>query len=109
MPNRLLEILVFFITVTGSGNGADLGGLAGADAICQSQADAAGLDGTFHAYLSTQGPNAVDARDRIGEGPWFNVDGYRVAADVDALHNVEHRINSWSALTATGDRIPGTR
>ena len=78
----------FFITATGSGNGADLGGLAGADAICQSQADAAGLDRTFHAYLSTQGSNAVDARDRIGEGPWFNAAG--------------------SGLTATGNRIPGT-
>lgn len=98
----------FFITATGSGNGADLGGLAGADAICQSQADAAGLDGTFRAYLSTQGPNGVDARDRIGEGPWFNVEGYRVAADLEALHSAEHRISSWSALTATGNRIPGT-
>ena len=98
----------FFITANGSGNGADLGGLAGADAICQSQADAAGLDRTFRAYLSTQGSNAVNARDRIGEGPWFNTAGYRVAVDVDTLHSINHRVSSGSGLTATGNRIPGT-
>lgn len=98
----------FFITATGSGNGADLGGLAGADAICQSQADAAGIDRTFRAYLSTQGANAVNARDRIGEGPWFNVQGYRVAQSVDDLHSINHRVSSGSGLTATGNQIPGT-
>ncbi len=98
----------FFITATGSGNGADLGGLAGADAICQSQADAAGLDKTFHAYLSTQGRNAVNARDRIGEGPWFNANGYRVAASVDDLHSPNHRINGDTGLTATGNKVPAT-
>ncbi|PCJ42687.1 MAG: lectin [SAR86 cluster bacterium] len=98
----------FFLTATGSGNGGDLGGLAGADAICQSQADAAGLDGTFRAYLSTQGSNAVNARDRIGEGPWFNVQGARVAANVEELHSLNHRVGASSALTATGNRIPGS-
>lgn len=98
----------FFITAAGSGDGADLGGLAGADAICQSQADAAGLDRTFRAYLSTQGPNGVDARDRIGEGPWFNANGYRVAANVDDLHSANHRITAGTGLTATGNQIPGT-
>lgn len=97
----------FFITSVGSGDGADLGGLAGADAICQSQADAAGFERTFHAYLSTQGANAVNARDRIGEGPWFNPDGYRVAANVDDLHSVNHRITAGTGLTANGDQIPG--
>jgi len=98
----------FFITSVGSGNGADLGGLAGADAICQSQAVDAGLEGTFRAYLSTQGPNAVNARDRIGEGPWFNADGYRVAANVDDLHSPNHRVNGSTGLTATGNQIPAT-
>lgn len=98
----------FFITAAGSGDEADLGGLAGADAICQSQADAAGLDSTFRAYLSTQGPNGVDARDRIGEGPWFNSNGYRVAANVDDLHSANHRITGGTGLTATGNQIPGT-
>jgi len=98
----------FFITAAGSGNGADLGGLAGADAICQSQADAAGFNRTFRAYLSTQGPNAVNARDRIGEGPWFNADGYRVAANVEDLHSANHRITAGTGLTANGDQIPGT-
>lgn len=98
----------FFITSTGSGNGGDLGGLAGADAICQSQAAEAGIDRTFRAYLSTQGPNAVNAKDRIGEGPWFNAQGYRVAANVDNLHSIDHRVAAASGLTATGNRIPGT-
>jgi hypothetical protein len=98
----------FFVTAVGSGNGADLGGLAGADAICQSQADAAGIDRTFRAYLSTQGPNAVNARDRIGEGPWFNANGYRIAANVDDLHSLNHRLGPLTALTAIGERIPGT-
>src|SRR6202040_4300064 len=59
----------FFITSAGSGHGANLGGLAGADKICQTLATAAGSTKTFHAYMSTQGANAVNARDRIGSGP----------------------------------------
>ena len=63
----------FFITSVGKGDGANLGGLAGADAHCQALATAAGRGGaTWHAYLSTQGAGAVNARDRIGNGPWFN-------------------------------------
>ena len=63
----------FFITSSGNGDGANLGGLAGADAHCQLLAAAAGRGNvTWHAYLSTQGPNAVNARDRIGNGPWYN-------------------------------------
>lgn len=77
----------FFITSTPKGDGANLGGLAGADAHCQSLAAAAGRGGvTWHAYLSTQGPNAVNARDRIGSGPWFNARGQRVAQTVAELH-----------------------
>jgi hypothetical protein len=77
----------FFVTSAGSGNkGADLGGLAGADALCQSLATAAGSAKTFHAYLSTQGANAVNARDRIGSGPWYNANGQMIARDNAALH-----------------------
>src|SRR5262245_53119192 len=77
----------FLITSVGKGDGANYGGLAGADAYCQSMAMAAGRGAsTWHAYLSTQGPNAVNARDRIGAGPWFNARGQRVAMNVAELH-----------------------
>ena len=77
----------FFITSVGKGDGANLGGLTGADAHCQSLAAAAGRGGaTWHAYLSTQGPGAVSARDRIGNGPWFNQAGQRIAQNVAELH-----------------------
>src|SRR5713101_4125185 len=77
----------FFITSVGKGDGANYGGLAGADAYCQTMAAAAGRAGaTWHAYLSTQGAGAVNARDRIGNGPWFNARGGRVAMNVGELH-----------------------
>jgi hypothetical protein len=77
----------FFVTSAGKGDGANLGGLAGADAHCQALAAAAGRGGaTWHAYLSTQGQNAVSARDRIGSGPWYNARGQRVAQNVGELH-----------------------
>jgi len=77
----------FFITSTSKGEGANYGGLAGADAYCQTLAAAAGRGAaTWHAYLSTQGPNAVNARDRIGPGPWYNQKGQRVAQTVAELH-----------------------
>jgi hypothetical protein len=77
----------FFITSVGKGDGANLGGIEGADAHCQSLAKAAGRgEATWRAYLSTQGPKAVNARDRIGKGPWFNGRGQRVAQDVAELH-----------------------
>jgi hypothetical protein len=78
----------FFITSVGKGDGANYGGLAGADAYCQQLGTAAGR-GTpvvWHAYLSTQGAGAVNARDRIGSGPWFNSRGQRVAQNVAELH-----------------------
>jgi hypothetical protein len=76
----------FFATSVGSGrNGGNLGGLEGADAICQGLADAVGQGTcTWHAYLSS---STEDARDRIGAGPWLNANGDMIAADVDALHN----------------------
>jgi hypothetical protein len=82
--------MTFFVTSAGSGDGAKLGGLAGADQICQTRAQAAGAGShTWHAYLSTQasgGQPAVNARDRIGAGPWYNAKGARIAKDLGELH-----------------------
>jgi len=79
--------MTFFVTSVGKGDGANLGGLAGADAHCQALATAVGRGGaTWHAYLSTQGPGAVNARDRIGSGPWYNAKGQMVARDLAILH-----------------------
>lgn len=80
------EQMGFFVTSASIGKGGDLGGLAGADAHCQALATAAGSKKTWHAYLSTQGPNAVNARDRIGNGPWTNSRGAVVASSVAQLH-----------------------
>jgi len=95
----------FFVTSKGGGNGADLGGLAGADKHCQALADAAGLSGrTWHAYLSTQASGstpAVNARDRIGTGPWRNVKGVVIATNVDELHG-DNNISKQTALTEKG-------
>src|SRR5450830_2146473 len=80
--------MTFFVTSAGPGKGADLGGLAGADRHCQQLAQAAGAGAkTWHAYLSTQGAGAVNARDRIGKGPWMNAKGVVVASSVDDLHS----------------------
>jgi hypothetical protein len=78
----------FFITSVGKGDGANYGGLAGADAYCQQLGTAAGRGApvTWHAYLSTQGAGAVNARDRIGAGPWFNANGQMIAMNVGQLH-----------------------
>jgi len=77
----------FFVTSVGKGDGANYGGLAGADAYCQQMAVAAGRGAaTWRAYLSTQGPGAVNARDRIGAGPWYNARGQMVAANLAELH-----------------------
>src|SRR5205809_2373395 len=92
--------MTFFVTSAGSGKGADLGGLEGADRICQSLAQAAGAGGkTWRAYLSTQGPNGVNARDRIGKGPWTNAKGVVVAKDVADLHGPSNNLNKQTALT----------
>jgi hypothetical protein len=105
----------FFVTSVGKNDGANYGGLAGADAHCQSLAEAAGRgDVKWAAYLSTQGPNAVNARDRIGPGPWFNVRGQQIAANVGELHGDTHdqarlgnRINKTSALNEKGEPVNG--
>jgi hypothetical protein len=79
--------MTFFVTSVGLGKGGDLGGLAGADAHCQALATAVGRGNvTWHAYLSTQGPNAVNARDRIGNGPWYGATGNLIARNLAHLH-----------------------
>jgi hypothetical protein len=99
----------FFLTSDGSGEGGDLGGLAGADAICQNLAEGAGHGArTWRAYLSTQGANAVNAKDRIGPGPLFNADGARIAADVNELHSQASRMSVFTAIDERGRTIPGS-
>jgi len=97
----------FFVTSVGIGNGADLGGLAGADKHCQTLAQAAGAGGkTWRAYLSTQaaeGQPAVNARDRIGKGPWQNSKGVVIARDVADLHSAGNNLTKQTALTEKGD------
>jgi hypothetical protein len=98
----------FFVTSTGSGKGADLGGLEGADRHCQTLAEAAGAGSrTWHAYLSTQGSGAVNARDRIGKGPWQNAKGVTIARDVAELHG-ENKIDKTTALSEKGAPINGS-
>jgi hypothetical protein len=81
----------FFVTSAGPGKGADLGGLAGADRHCQQLAASVNAGGkTWHAYLSTQGNGAVNARDRIGKGPWVNAKGVTIAKDVAELHGTNN-------------------
>ncbi|MFT7695699.1 MAG: hypothetical protein ACI8P2_004334 [Candidatus Latescibacterota bacterium] len=99
-----------FITSSGPGNGADLGGIAGADAHCQTLADAAGAgEQLWRAYLSTQATAAapaINARDRIGSGPWYNALGVMVAENVDQLHG-ENNLNKETALDERGEVVNG--
>ncbi|HEX5509395.1 MAG TPA: lectin [Pseudolabrys sp.] len=98
----------FFVTSHGSGKGGDLGGLAGADSLCQSLAQSAGAGAkTWHAYLSTQGAGAVNARDRIGKGPWKNAKGLVVAASVADLHSANNKLNKQNNLSEKGEVING--
>jgi hypothetical protein len=100
--------MTFFVTSNGPGNGADLGGLEGADRHCQLLAQAVGAGGkTWHAYLSKQGAGAVNARDRIGKGPWQNVKGVVIAKNVADLHSDNNNINKETALSEKGDVING--
>jgi hypothetical protein len=100
----------FFVTSAGIGKGADLGGIEGADRHCQQLAQAAGAAGrTWHAYLSTQaadGKPAVNARDRIGKGPWLNAKGTVVAKNVDELHGANN-LTKQTALTEKGEVVNG--
>ena len=98
----------FFITSVGSGKGADFGGLEGADKHCQALAAAAGAGNrTWHAYLSTQGPAAVNAKDRIGTGPWQNAKGAVIAKNVAELHG-NNNLNKETGLTEKGDAVPAS-
>jgi hypothetical protein len=97
----------FFVTSANPGKGADFGGIAGADQYCQSLARAAGAGGkTWRAYLSATGATPVNARDRIGRGPWYNAKGTMVAANVDQLHGT-NQITKATALTEKGDVVMG--
>jgi hypothetical protein len=100
----------FFLTSVGIGNGGNLGGLAGADNYCQTLAQAAGAGAkTWRAYLSTQaadGAPAVNARDRIGKGPWQNSKGVAIAKDVAELHGANN-LNKQTALTEKGEVVNG--
>jgi hypothetical protein len=103
--------MTFFIASASGPNGADFGGIEGADRHCQTLAAKAGAgDKTWRAYLSTQaegGKPAVNARDRVGKGPWVNAIGVRISASVDDLHSVNNKIDNETGLTETGRRIPG--
>ena len=100
----------FFITSVGPGNGADLGGLAGADGYCQKLAATAGAGGrTWRAYLSTGWTSTtpvVNARDRVGKGPWFNAKGVMIASDVEQLHG-NNNITKATALNEKGGVVNG--
>ena len=99
--------MTFFATSMGPGNGANLGGIAGADAHCQKLAMEAGAGSrTWRAYLSTQGGNAVSARDRIGSGPWHNARGALIGNNVEDIHSMNHRLNSSTVLDERGRMIP---
>ena len=102
--------MTFFVTSAGSGKGADLGGLAGADQLCQRLAQSAGSGNrTWRAYLSTQaadGQPAINARDRIGRGPWQNAKGVVVAKDLDELHGA-NQLTKQTALTEKSDVVNG--
>ena len=99
--------MTFFITSVGPGKGADLGGLEGADRHCQALASAVGAGGKpWRAYLSTQGPGAVNARDRIGRGPWQNAKGEVIAKNVDELHG-SNNLNKQTAVTENGEVVKG--
>lgn len=105
----------FFVTSVGKGDGANLGGLAGADAHCQALGAAAGrADAVWRAYLSTQGPGAVNARDRIGAGPWHNARGQVISADNGVLHGdtieqarIGNPIGKQLALNEKGELVNG--
>jgi hypothetical protein len=100
--------MTFFITSVGTGKGADLGGLAGADQHCQMLAKAAGAGArTWHAYLSASGSPAVNARDRIGKGPWYNAKGLMVAKDVQDLHSDSNNLKKETSISEKGEVLNG--
>ncbi len=115
-PQKPPPPMSFFVTSVAKGDGGNYGGLAGADAHCQMLAQGAGRGNVkWVAYLSTQGPGAVNARDRIGQGPWYNARGTMIAANLAELHGdtleqarMGNRINKNSALTEKGASVKGS-
>jgi hypothetical protein len=105
------SVTTFFVTGTGRGEGGNLGSLAGADAHCQALANAEGSgDHSWRAYLSTTATAtapAVNARDRIGKGPWYNADGQLIAATVEELHSGKNRLTKELAVTERLDTVNG--
>jgi len=103
--------MTFFVTSAGPGKGADLGGLEGADRHCQTLAQGAGAGSkTWRAYLSTQaagGGQAINARDRIGRGPWVNFKKEAVAQNVDDLHGANNKLSQQTSLTERGTMVAG--
>lgn len=102
--------MTFFVTSAGLGKGGNLGGIKGADAHCQALAQNAGAGAkTWRAYLSVtdlNGKGAINARDRIGRGPWHNAAGVRIAIDVDDLHSDSANVTAETALTEKGQKVP---
>jgi hypothetical protein len=102
--------MTFFVTSAGLGKGGNLGGIKGADAHCQALAQTAGAGAkTWRAYLSVtdlNGKGAINARDRIGRGPWHNANGIRIAIDVDDLHSDSANITADTAITEKGQKLP---
>jgi len=104
MAQNADESMSFLLTSAGPGNGADLGGLEGADAHCQSLAESVGAGGrTWRAYLST---SDVDSRDRIGDGPWYNSRGVEIASSVDNLHG-DNNMTKETQLDENGEMVNG--
>jgi hypothetical protein len=101
----------FFLISAGPGDGANLGSLAGADAHCQALAESAGAGGkTWRAYLSSaasEGETAINARDRIGAGPWSNANGVQIATDVADLHSDDNSLNKENSISEGGKTING--
>ena len=110
-PGAADKDMGFFVTSANPGKGADLGGLIGADRYCQQLASTVGAGGkTWHAYLSTMAGGkgaAVDARDRIGKGPWKNAKGEIIARDVADLHSADNKLSKQSALTEKSEVLAG--
>jgi hypothetical protein len=110
LPSMAQE-MTFFVTSDGPGDGGDLGGLEGADALCQSLAESVGRgDATWRAYLSqapSGGRPAVNARDRIGDGPWHNANADLIAANVADLHEDRNNIRKYTALNERGEEVAG--
>ena len=98
----------FFLTSMGPGQGADLGGLAGADQHCQNLAESVGVGNkSWRAYLSTTGQAGVNARDRVGQGPWYNAKGIEIATSVEDLHSDDNNLTKETVLNERGEVVKG--